>query len=74
MNFCPEQKYFTFVAVLSRSYCIVCVYVWEDKPQELASGVSPVQTENLTIYCLLHGHAFGLVHFVFFLCLTLEFQ
>ena len=30
-------------------YCMVCGYVWEDNPQALVSGLSPVHTHNHTI-------------------------
>ena len=36
---------------------MVCVSsVREENPQALASGLSPVQTQNHTITCLLHQH------------------
>ena len=37
---------------------MVCVAEGEDNPQVLASGLSPVQTQNHTITCLFHQHAF----------------
>ena len=39
---------------------MVCVYVREDNPQALASGLSPVQTHSHTITFLLHQHACAL--------------
>ena len=36
------------VAITSASYCMACVYVREDYPAALASGLSPVQEQNHT--------------------------
>ena len=56
--------------VSSVSYCMVCVYVREDNPRALASGLSPVHIHNHglspvhihnhTITVLLHPHACAL--------------
>ena len=43
-------------ADISRSYCMVCVCIWEDNPQALSSGLSPLQKQNYTVRCLLHHH------------------
>ena len=37
---------------------MVCVYVREDNPRALASGLSPVHTHNHTITFSLHQHGF----------------
>ena len=42
---------------LSASYCVVCPSVREDNPLALASGLSPVHTQNHTITTLFHQHA-----------------
>ena len=38
------------VAITSVSYCMACVYVREDYPPALASGLSPVQKQNHTMF------------------------
>ena len=43
-------------ADISRSYCLVCLCIWEGNPQALSSGLSPVQKQNYTVRCLLHQH------------------
>ena len=40
------------------SHRMVCASVQEDNPRALASRLSPVQTQNHTMTCLLHQHAF----------------
>ena len=42
------------------SYCKVCAYVREDNPGALATGLSPVHTQNYTINALLQQHACAL--------------
>ena len=37
--------------VYGDSYCMVCAYVREDNPRDLASGLCPVHTHNYTITC-----------------------
>ena len=46
----------SLVLGISVSYCMVCASVWEDNPRALARGLSPVQIQNHTIYCLLNKH------------------
>ena len=43
----------------SVSYCMTCVSVREDNQGTLASGLSPIQTQNHIITCLLHKQAFA---------------
>ena len=45
-------------------YCMVCAYVREDNPGALASGLSPVYTQNYTITALLPHCTSMHVHFV----------
>ena len=48
------------LSFLCVSYCMVCVYVREDNPRPLASGLSPVHTHTHTITALLYQHAYAL--------------
>ena len=47
---------------------LICAVRLEGNPRALASRLPPVQTQNHTITCLLHQHAFAI------LCYILEFQ
>ena len=66
-SFIPIHNYFLTIIVysvvcvcaLSVSYCMVCVYVLDDNPRALASGLSPIHTHSHTTF-LSHQHACAL--------------
>ena len=45
---------------------MVCASVQEDNPRALETGLSPIPTQNYTINCFLHLHAFALLHCAIF--------
>ena len=44
----------------SVSYCMICASVWKVNPRALADEVSPIQTQNHPITCIMHHHALAL--------------
>ena len=53
--------------IISVRYCMVCAYVREDNPRDLASGLSPIHTHSHTLTVLLHQHACALCEIVRYL-------
>ena len=51
-----KRKIFIYMCMLLYVYALVR----EDDPRALASGLSPIQTQNHAITCLLHQHTFVL--------------
>ena len=56
MQAIKKEKYLSICV----SYCMVYALVQEDDPRALASGSSPIQTQNHAKTCLLHQHTFVL--------------